>query len=946
MLPVIFYAENEGLRTASDTYTDVCTLNFTILKPGDYLVLAQLSLGHGDATTPGLATLLVDGSLYGEAKVEPNAATTPRYPIGWIKKVSLSSGSHTIKIQAASGLEGGTVYVENVHIVALRLPTGSQYNETEVETTTGASEDNIVVLSFTPSSTDNYMIFVSFEYKATANTDITVKEYVDSQLVYNAGLEAMDATNYRPVVGMQIFELSGGSQHTIRVTASGGAGRTIRKTRIAALPIGAFRWYLDGPVNLATSNAAWTLLRQYSPPISATENYLLLSSHNLYALADAQTRFLVNTTDQGAAHCGYYEDPEEADDRVLVLWLKRRELSPGDTINIMGYSLTAGTNIYLDNSQTLVFFPYTYIFDVQQTIMALTGQDNYELQIRYYVGGESGDSENVFVYLWNYGTGQWDAVGVLSGGTPASPNLFLYDLTGTNYILGSGEVRVRFVQPNEDLKATYLAVDYVRIKNTTYLAPGQSLRWQHTITGVSAGYENYDLKIRGYAYGDPVVEDIYIYVWNVSTNDWEFLNDYIPKNTPSTRTFRLSPISNYLDGDSIHVKFEDSNPSDSTTTYVILDMVRIEEAFWGTSDVKLQVRVSEDNISWTDWMGPDGTSNTYFEAATTSMENIPDNRYIQYRIYFSTNTTNLTGANGPKVDWVKINASTLPNLISPADGSTTNNPTPTFYWETVAADNYHLQIATDPDFTNLVVDNENIPGSENTWTPTSPLADNLYYWRVQRRYNNKWYAWVATWSFRIDTLAPSPPDLYSPADGTITNDNTPWLEWTVPNENSYPLTYQLMISRNTSFTDLVPGYDPSPWLSDNFHEVSELSDGTYYWKVKAKDNAGNEGFYTSYYWSFRIDTKPPAVPSPIATLQYVRPQPNLDWPAVTLDNSGATELTTPIYYQVYISTDPGFPAAATQTSGWITDDNWIATPATANNTTYYWKVCARDNIWN
>ncbi|MFN4133644.1 MAG: hypothetical protein ACK4GQ_04670, partial [Candidatus Hadarchaeales archaeon] len=226
------------------------------------------------------------------------------------------------------------------------------------------------------------------------------------------------------------------------------------------------------------------------------------------------------------------------------------------------------------------------------------------------------------------------------------------------------------------------------------------------------------------------------------------------------------------------------------------------------------------------------------------------------------------------------------------------------------------------------------------------LNDNLYYWRIQRKFNNKWYAWVAPWSFRVDTLPPSPPDLYSPPDSTITNDNTPLLQWTTPAENSYPLTYQLMISRNTTFTDLVPGYNPSPWLSDNFHEVSELPDNTYYWKVKAKDNAGNEGVYTSYYWSFRIDTRPPAVPSPIATPQYVRPQPNLDWPAVTLDNAGETELTTPIFYQVYISTDPGFPPAATQTSGWITDDNWIATPATANNTTYYWKVSARDNIWN
>ncbi|MEM2619379.1 MAG: PGF-pre-PGF domain-containing protein, partial [Candidatus Hadarchaeales archaeon] len=383
------------------------------------------------------------------------------------------------------------------------------------------------------------------------------------------------------------------------------------------------------------------------------------------------------------------------------------------------------TNIYVDYVRVKGVKPGNKL-DVVHTLMAPTGRTTYTLEVEYYI---TGDNENIAVYLWDFDAGQWVEVGLLTSHDTPSP--WSYELTGTSYILGTGKVRVRYLQTDIptvlDTTSTSFMLNYTRVKSTT--TAGQSLNWQHTITGVTTGYDNYDLKIRGYSYGD--LEYIWIDVWNVVSGQWESTGYYLPRNAPSTITFRLSPIENYLDGDSVHIRFRDDSPSDATTTYLILDMVRIEEAFWATSDVKLQVRVSGDNSNWTDWMGPDGTSSTYFEAATTTMENIPDNRYIQYRIYFSSQHAILTGENGPKVDWVRLNVSTLPNLIYPTDGLNLNNAQPTFQWESVAADNYRIQIATDYFFNNVVVDNSAIPGTENAWTPPIPLDDGLYYWRIQ-----------------------------------------------------------------------------------------------------------------------------------------------------------------------------------------------------------------------
>ncbi|TDA30190.1 MAG: hypothetical protein DSO03_06375, partial [Hadesarchaea archaeon] len=178
-LPIFYYAENEGSYTVGDTYTDVCRLEFTLTKPSDYLVLAELGLGHASNTTPALANLLVDGTTYGEAKLEPDVAGC-RYPVFWMKKVSLGAGSHTVQIQAASGTDGGTAYVDNVHLLLLRLPLGYQYAEQETELSTGTSEEDKLVLQFTPITTENYLIFASLEYKATTTADITMNLYVDT----------------------------------------------------------------------------------------------------------------------------------------------------------------------------------------------------------------------------------------------------------------------------------------------------------------------------------------------------------------------------------------------------------------------------------------------------------------------------------------------------------------------------------------------------------------------------------------------------------------------------------------------------------------------------------------------------------------------------------------------------------------------------------------------
>jgi hypothetical protein len=67
--------------------------------------------------------------------------------------------------------------------------------------------------------------------------------------------------------------------------------------------------------------------------------------------------------------------------------------------------------------------------------------------------------------------------------------------------------------------------------------------------------------------------------------------------------------------------------------------------------VKFQIAANNDNSTW-NFMGPDGTSGTYYTTSDTSVSSVHNNqRYIRYKAYLSTNDT----TKNPTVTSVNIN---------------------------------------------------------------------------------------------------------------------------------------------------------------------------------------------------------------------------------------------------------------------------------------------------
>ena len=251
-------------------------------------------------------------------------------------------------------------------------------------------------------------------------------------------------------------------------------------------------------------------------------------------------------------------------------------------------------------------------------------------------------------------------------------------------------------------------------------------------------------------------------------------------------------------------------------------------------------------------------------------------------------------------------------------------------------------ISTSPDFTENIYDNANITDNQISPGIENELPDNLYYWKV--RVENEVYQgdWSDVWCFRVDTLPPAAPTLVSPANGENLKDNTPTLIWQNVNENSLPVVYIIQVDNENTFAGALQiTIDNWQTSGNSYCTLPELEDNLYYWRVRARDNAGNENENAwSNVWTFRVDTLPPASPhlrSPGSGAGVNTLAPTLVWDSVA-------EVSLPVLYQVEVDTSSSFNTTNKKSSEWISSTSW-QTPSLSEGT-WYWRVKAKDNAGN
>ncbi|MDD5362592.1 MAG: T9SS type A sorting domain-containing protein [Ignavibacteria bacterium] len=201
-----------------------------------------------------------------------------------------------------------------------------------------------------------------------------------------------------------------------------------------------------------------------------------------------------------------------------------------------------------------------------------------------------------------------------------------------------------------------------------------------------------------------------------------------------------------------------------------------------------------------------------------------------------------------------------PTLLSPANGSNILTTTPTLDWNDVSgAVSYEVQIATDVNFVNLIV---NI-GTVNSQyiTPSGTLAGNMtYYWRARAENSTGTGPWSSVWNFRVAAL-PTAPTLVSPPNYSSNQPPTILLDW---DSLASASTYRLQIASDSLFISTV--FDTSGVTRSYVRMRSGilLPNGKYYWRVNATNIAGTGPW--SVMWNFRVN--------PSGIYQYSSETPN------------------------------------------------------------------------
>ena len=269
-----------------------------------------------------------------------------------------------------------------------------------------------------------------------------------------------------------------------------------------------------------------------------------------------------------------------------------------------------------------------------------------------------------------------------------------------------------------------------------------------------------------------------------------------------------------------------------------------------------------------------------------------------------------------------------PALLLPANGSSSKDNTPSFDWSDVgSAVKYELQISKSSVFSSYS-DNDSLTIS--TFTGTSSLPDGTYYWRVRCKDNlDNWGSWSATWSFSISTQGPSAPSLYLPANDSFSNDKTPSFDLA---DVSGAVKFELQVSGSNEFGSLV--YHDS-LTGSAFDGTPSILDGTYYWRVRSKDDLGNWGLWSAV-WTFTLDTEGP--PAPALGLPANGSSTNED--TLFFDWADVGEA---IQYEIQVSRSSGFENYVYHDS--LAASHYSGTAALFDGT-YFWRVRCKDHSGN
>ena len=230
-----------------------------------------------------------------------------------------------------------------------------------------------------------------------------------------------------------------------------------------------------------------------------------------------------------------------------------------------------------------------------------------------------------------------------------------------------------------------------------------------------------------------------------------------------------------------------------------------------------------------------------------------------------------------------------PKLKAPKPNAVTTDRTPTFQWSVPAtAVLYHLQVATDWNYTTLLIDENTLTAPIYTVADIDALPYNFIFWQVRAQdANGNWGPW-SDWNrgyFEI-TLHKAP------RLGTITSSTQPTFKW---NSAVGATSYCLQIDTDEFVDPILVNETGLTALS--YKPVAPLAPGDYVWRVGIDSGTGCDTWMTA--WTLHVKAETPD------KVKLVSPKNRF----LTNDNTPTlmwTPVTGAAWYDVQIGHDKKF----------------------------------------
>jgi len=176
----------------------------------------------------------------------------------------------------------------------------------------------------------------------------------------------------------------------------------------------------------------------------------------------------------------------------------------------------------------------------------------------------------------------------------------------------------------------------------------------------------------------------------------------------------------------------------------------------------------------------------------------------------------------------------------------------------------------------------------------------------------------------IPPRPPETPTLISPDDDTTLYDNTPLLVWSSVEETD---EYQIMLDNDSLFTS--PEYGITT-TSSQWTVNSSLSDGVYFWRVRAGNDVGWSDWSEIRKFSILNPPNPPALTSPENGGSTADLLPTFYWNSISgVDN-----------YEIEIDNNSNF--SSPERSNTVINNYWTVSPELTEGT-WYWRIRAHND---